>query len=460
MPTTANSQLATRNSGLAYQPESAHLECRMGGSDKVYDVQLSQSENGWRVDCWNGPRGGTLTHQKPKIENGEYAEAKKEFDKIVAAKKKGKDGIFYTLIDSPEYSDEYRVPSTEPPSFSATPAALAPLPANGASFTNSRGAVSAEVKFSPELLIRIDAWEAERFIDDPRYIFQNKEDADRLTVQVQPSPDNGSDIFGYNKSGQIVRLDAQLHAAITRLCQLCHLDRVLLDGEWPTPTGYRAWDVLELHSTLGPEEYDLREYRYGDRLKLLEALFGVLIPAAAYDELSAILHVTETAYTPKTKHAMMSRRYDGDTKVREGVCIKDLNAPYRPGRNGQHKKFKFEQTASFLVGPKPGRKANDGHRSIALYITDPDANEHADWLTTATAYPNRIRFVATAKVADRYDVPPVGSIVEVRYVAAYRTTGGIEQPQLSWEGHDLKVRTDIRPEDCSTAQLKYKAVQP
>jgi ATP-dependent DNA ligase len=318
------------------------------------------------------------------------------------------------------------------------------LPA--AALTNSRGAVSPEVRFSPELLTRVeDEREAERFVNDPRYIFQNKEDADRLTVQVLDG-----NIFGYNKTGQVVRLDAQLHAAISKLCELTQIKRLLIDGEWPTPTGYIAWDVLECW-TAGAFQ-DLRAYPYRDRLNLLELLFGALIPAGAYSELAAILHITETARTPQAKRAMLTRRYDGDTKVREGVCIKDLDAPYRPGRNGQHKKFKFEQTASFLVGPKPGAKARDGHRSIALYIVDPAAKEHATWLTSATEYPNRVRFVSTAKVADKYELPPVGSIVEARYVAAYRITGGIEQP--TYFG---KMRSDVRPEECSTAQLKYKA---
>lgn len=443
MSTTTTANAAP---SLTCQPERAHLECRMGGSDKVYDVQLSQSESGWRVDCWNGPRGGTLTYQKPKIENADYAEAKNEFDKMVAAKRKGKDGIFYTLVPSPESGVPAPAPAVPGESI---PGELPPLPANGAAFTNCRGAVSTAVEFSPELLTRIDQSEAERFVDDPRYIFQNKEDADRLTVCVRDG-----EKFGYNKSGQVVRLDAQLYQAITQLCELTRIRRLLLDGEFPTPTGYVAWDLLELQNSLGPDAYDLREHRYGDRLSVLELLLGA---TANYPELGALLHLTESARTPEAKRAMLTRRYDGDTKVREGVCVKDLNAPYRLGRNGQHKKFKFEQTASFLVGPKPGRRASDGHRSIALYMVDPAATDsHADWLTVSSVVPNRIRFVATAKVADRYAVPDVGSIVDVRYVAAYRITGGIEQPQLSWEGHDLKVRADVQAEECSTAQLKYK----
>jgi hypothetical protein len=33
---------------------------------------------------------------------------------------------------------------------------------------------------------------------------------------------------------------------------------------------------------------------------------------------------------------------------------------------GQHFKCKFVATASFIVGPKPDKTAEDGHRSIAV----------------------------------------------------------------------------------------------
>jgi len=69
------------------------------------------------------------------------------------------------------------------------------------------------------------------------------------------------------------------------------------------------------------------------------------------------------------------------------------------GRAGQHFKCKFVATASFIVGPKPDKKADDGHRSIAVYLLDA----------------NRPRFMGTVGVPDRYPLPSVERIVEVRY---------------------------------------------
>ena len=194
--------------------------------------------------------------------------------------------------------------------------------------------------------------------DDPRYIFQNKEDADRLTVQVLDG-----NIFGYNKSGQMVtprRATARRHHPA--LPALPKSNACCSTANCPRPPDTLHGMCWNCNNALAPPSaYDLREHRYAVRLSLLEYLFDAPGHGRA-PEVAALLHVTETARTPEAKCAMLTRRYDGDTKVREGVCIKDLDAPYRPGRNGQHKKFKFEQTASFLVGPKPGRKANDGHR--------------------------------------------------------------------------------------------------
>ena len=82
MTTTQTETETTRSisSGQACQEERADLECRMGGSDKVYHVQLTQSEAGWAVHAQNGPRGGTLTNQKPKIKDAPYEDAKRIFD--------------------------------------------------------------------------------------------------------------------------------------------------------------------------------------------------------------------------------------------------------------------------------------------------------------------------------------------------------------------------------------------
>ena len=387
----------------AFQEERADLECRMAGSDKVYHIQLTQSEAGWAVTAQYGPRNGTLT-PTVKIKAAPYEKAKLQFDKLVAEKLRGKgDGTHYSHVGG-------------------APEARSPQPA---ARTNSRGPVSPDVVFAPELLTRITEEEARRFASDPRYLFQTKQDGDRLTIRV----DGIEKIHGYNKLGQVVRLDAQLHAAVLRLCAETRIGRLLIDGEWE-PTGFYAWDLLEYAAEDPRSEAlrsdDLRPNPYSDRLTLLDLIVTADIP---------LLHLTYTAYTTEEKLALLADR------TQEGVAIKDRNAPFRAGRNGQHKKFKFEQTASFLVGPKPARKANDGHRSVALYLFDPESTP-------------ALRYVSTVKVPECYELPALDSIVEVRYLYAY-PGGGIAQP--CYFG---KVRNDVRPQDCTTAQLKFKQPPP
>ena len=369
----------------------------------MYRCQLSQAETGWSVTVQYGRRNSTLTPDT-KIERVTYEEAKKVYDRTVREK----------------VAKGY-----QPSALSSQPAAP-PL-------TNSRGPVSHEIVFQPELLTRITELEAERFASNPRYVFQTKQDGDRLTIRK-----DGERIYGFNKLGQVVRLDPNLHTAIARLCEIACIGSVLIDGEWE-PTGYYAWEMLEL--SIGGIPGDMRANPYWDRWQALESVFHIV---GSEPEMSDVLHLTSTCETTEGKRSMLA---DG---TKEGVCVKDRCAPFRPGRNGQHKKFKFEQTASFIVGEKPRAKANDGHRSVALYIIDPEAKWHSDWQPEGAASPVPVRFVATVKVADRYEVPAVGSVVEVRYLYAY-PGGGIAQP--CYFG---KVRTDVRHADCTTAQLKFK----
>jgi hypothetical protein len=385
--------------------EHANLECRMGGSDKVYHVQLTQSEAGWAVTAQNGPRGGTLTNQKAKIKNASYDDAKIVYDRLVAEKLRGKgDGTHYSYIGQPKES-----------------ASAAPPIAPAASVTNSRGPVSQAVVFAGEHLTRVEEQDAYRLASNPRYTFENKQDGDRLTVRVE-----NQNFFGYNKKGQVVSLTPQLHAAVSRLCLPNKIDNLLMDGEWER-TGFYGWDLLECKGT------DLRTLPQEARRELLEAFLADLTP-----ELANVLHISEIARSTEDKLAMLDRRTIGNRKVREGVAIKDRYAAFREGRNGQHKKFKFEFSASFIVGEKPRNRANDGKRNVALYILDPEANPS-------------YRFVSTVKVPDCYELPPLGSIIDARYLSAFLTTGGIEQP--CYFG---KIRTDVRREDCTTAQLIYK----
>ena len=120
----------------------------------------------------------------------------------------------------------------------------------------------------------------------------------------------------------------------------------------------------------------------------------------------------------------------------EGFVCKNRNAAYAGGRAGQHYKCKFVTTASFLVGPKPEKKADDGHRSIAVYLSDGDQE----------------RFMGTVGVPDRYLLPNEGQIVEVRYLYCHPGPDG-KLMQAKYFGN---VRDDVDHSECSVRQLKVK----
>jgi hypothetical protein len=122
----------------------------------------------------------------------------------------------------------------------------------------------------------------------------------------------------------------------------------------------------------------------------------------------------------------------------EGFVCKNRDAAYVGGRAGQHFKCKFVATASFIVGPKPEKKANDGHRSVAVYLLDE----------------NRQRFMGTVGVPDRCRLPKEGENVEVQYLYCHPGPDG-KLIQAKYFG---KVRDDIHRAECSVGQLKVKSI--
>ena len=93
-------------------------------------------------------------------------------------------------------------------------------------------------------------------------------------------------------------------------------------------------------------------------------------------------------------------------------------------------KYKFVETASFIVGTVHRIK-----RSIGLTLINP-AGERVT--------------AGNVTVPPNHDVPPVGAVVEVRYLYAFPESGSVYQPIY------LGRRADLEPAECVTAQLKYK----
>jgi ATP-dependent DNA ligase len=222
------------------------------------------------------------------------------------------------------------------------------------------------------LLTPIEELDALRLADDVAWWFQQKFDGWRLAVQKADGK-----YSGVNKLGQIIPIDSQL----TESLDFVQVHSFLADGEI-TDSHFYIWDLLSVNDT------DLRIQPYEIRYVHLTRLFrGV----------HSTLRVCETAMTAKAKRAFVKAMHDANA---EGFVCKNRYAAYAAGRAGQHFKFKFVVTASFIVGPKPDKKADDGHRSIGVYLLDGI----------------RPRFMGTIGVPDRYPLPKVEQVVEVRYL--------------------------------------------
>jgi bifunctional non-homologous end joining protein LigD len=112
----------------------------------------------------------------------------------------------------------------------------------------------------------------------------------------------------------------------------------------------------------------------------------------------------------------------------EGAVFKLASAPYaagRPSSGGPALKFKFTTTGSFIVA-----KHNEC-RSVALKLFR--AKESCGNVTIPPNQP----------------IPPVGAVVEVRYLYAFRG-GSVYQPVYIGE------RDDIDASACVADQLKFK----
>ncbi len=344
-----------------------------GSSDKEYRVQIEHFKKGQ----WNpapqlegyvvlfqyGRRGGTLTAGH-KCDPVQLAEAERIYDKLVREKtSKGYVGA-----------------------EAGTAAPLAPVepPDN-----------STRTQFPVELLEEVTREEAELLVKDDRYLLQTKLDGHRRQIEKTKT----GDFVGYNKKGEPVALSAELVKSLKAIT----LDSFFLDGEI-IGDKYYAFDIFFADGT------NIRTMPYEKRWLLLDEK----APDFAVDTWHS------TAQKQAALALLLKRRA-------EGICFKRKDAPYRAGRNGQHKKFKFLKSASCkVIG-----MGHKGHNSATLALLD-----KGKW-----------REVGRVSLNGKDSRIKLGSILEITFL--YVGSGGrLYQPRVK------EMRTDIAESECVFAQLK------
>ncbi len=290
---------------------STALWMREGASDKVYEVRLERSGDGWVVNAAWGRRGATMaTGCKTGSAPVDRAKAEDIYGKLVREK----------------VAKGYRVDGA--------------VAGQGHVMA---GEVRERTGVVPQLLNPVEEGGERALLDDPRWGAQEKHDGMRL-VLIRES--DGGEVVAGNRRGERTGLAREIADSLPR-------GSFVLDGEG-LGTRFAAFDLLEA----GGE--DLRALPYRTRHARLLALSERFGPS---------VFVSPLALSAAEKADLAERmRREG----REGVVFKRLDAPHAPGRpasGGAQVKWKFVAAASCVVA------AANSKRSVRLSMFDAAGTE-------------------------------------------------------------------------------------
>ena len=140
------------------------------------------------------------------------------------------------------------------------------------------------------------------------------------------------------------------------------------------------------------------------------------------------IHWIDTAFSLESKMAMLE-----SLSKAEGVVFKRIFSHYTPGRpstGGDQLKHKFHATVSAVVS------GINEKRSVEISLL----NERQGWITAGKV-----------AIPVNQSIPPIGAVVEIRSLYAFKESGSLFQPVY------LGIRSDIDQDECTVDQLKYKS---
>jgi bifunctional non-homologous end joining protein LigD len=349
------------------------LYFKAGKSDKEYHIQIVNCEGGAKVNFQFGRRGGTLQDGTKTPSAVGHLQAQDIFDSLVEEKKaKG-------------YEEQGEAKAGQ----------VAPPPER----TEYR------TEYPVELLEETDAATAECLIKDKRYWLQVKLDGHRRQIEKTAA----SGYISYNKLGKAVALPSEVVLALAAIpLKTFHLDGELIGDV------YIAYDLLAANGeSIAAEPYRSRF------TSLITAMRSI-----PNDHLSTVVTWKTTAEKTGGLATLKETRC-------EGGVFKLIDAAYRAGDRGQHKKYKFTKT----ISGKVTAVGTDGKSNATVALLDGKT-----WLDVC-----EVSTIGKGKIE-------VGQVVEIIFL--YATEGKrLYQPRIK------EVRKDVKPSECTMAQLKhaYKA---
>jgi len=348
--------------------QSTSLYFNEGSSDKEYHAAIEPKGEGYIVTFAYGRRGNTLNVGTKTQHPVSLTEATQIHNKLVSSK----------LAKGYQYGIQ------------------------GYQHARQSGNEGTDSGIRCQLPNSIEESEVRSLLTGRSHCLQEKHDGRRLMVRKQ-----GNTITGINRRGLVVAVPEPIRQAVAQIPQ-----DVLLDGEAVGDT-LHAFDLLEVNGK------DHRQRRYIDRFSGLIMVIPPNLPA---------LRWVSTVIDPNDKIEIYEELR---LTNREGVVFKELEAPFSPGRpnsGGTHLKFKFVESASFIVN------GHNAKRSVSLCLYD----KHG--------------FVGAGNVTipPNHDIPAIGDLVEIRYLYAHKQSGSIYQPVY------VGPRDDIQASECTLDQLKFK----
>lgn len=262
-----------------------------GVSNKEYHIQLTKSNNGYKVLFQYGRVGNALQHGTKTDTPVSLQEAEKIFEKLKKEKiakgySEGKSKIDFSV------GGEELTPRDK------------------------------KVHILPQLLNTIE--NVQEYIDDDSYLSQEKKDGERRMVICNEKT------IGLNKKGEEVPLPDSILNSVKTNC--------ILDGEIVGDKLF-VFDIL-LCNTISEKAIPTNKNSCIERLKILIAFSH---------NLGKGIEVVETAYTKEDKQKMFDNLKKNN---KEGIVFKKKDSPYehgRPNSGGSALKFKFYKTATFIV---------------------------------------------------------------------------------------------------------------
>ena len=266
----------------------------------------------------------------------------------------------------------------------------------------------------PQLLTAVDeAWLlAHPLLSDKDWGAQEKIDGKRILIKA-----DGNGITAFNRKGLPCEVSPLL------LEELSQHGTFILDGEWIESEGYYyVFDILDLDGS------DLTNHSCEERHAILRQYlnswnleFTRLVPLAT---------------TTKDKKALFDLL---KSNGREGIVFKELASGYDSGRHMSQLKFKFYETVSCIVTSHSDQKSKATGKkkssvSLGLYESSGKNTELIP--------------VGNCTIPAGWDLPDIGTVVEIRYLYAYKG-GSLYQPTF------LMERDDVGPD--SLENLKFKS---